>query len=70
MMDDNGEEVSTRIIKVKLNEIIESEDKQKPYSDDTLAKLLKKEGFPIARRTVAKYREQSKIPVARLRRNI
>lgn len=70
MMDDSGEEVSTRIIKEKLNEIIESEDKQKPYSDDTLAKLLKKAGFPIARRTVAKYREQSKIPVARLRRNI
>ncbi|HCK99620.1 MAG TPA: RNA polymerase sigma-54 factor, partial [Candidatus Marinimicrobia bacterium] len=70
MMDNSGEEVSTRIIKKKLNEIIESEDKQKPYSDDTLAKLLKKEGYPIARRTVAKYREQSRIPVARLRRSI
>ncbi|MBU0712712.1 hypothetical protein KKA87_12480, partial [bacterium] len=45
-------------------------NKQKPFSDDHLALLLKKEGYPIARRTVAKYREQLKIPVARLRRSI
>ena len=70
MVDDNGEEVSTRIIKDKLKLIVDNENKQKPYSDDHLAQLLKKEGFPIARRTVAKYREQLKIPVARLRRNI
>lgn len=68
--DEDGEEISTRIIKEKLKEIIESENKQKPYSDDHLSKLLKKEGFPIARRTVAKYREQTKVPVARLRRNM
>ncbi len=70
MMDDSGEEVSTRIIKDKLKEIITQENKQKPYSDDYLATLLKGEGYPIARRTVAKYREQLKISVARLRRSI
>lgn len=70
MVDNNGEEVSTRIIKDKLKQIIDSENKHKPYSDDHLAQLLKKEGFPIARRTVAKYREQSRMPVARLRRSI
>ncbi|MDO9548867.1 MAG: RNA polymerase sigma-54 factor, partial [Candidatus Marinimicrobia bacterium] len=70
MMNDSGEEISTRIIKDKLRTIIKSENKQKPYSDDHLAQLLKKEGYPIARRTVAKYREQLKIPVARLRRSI
>lgn len=70
MVDESGEEISTRIIKEKLKTIIESENKQKPYSDDHLAQLLKKEGYPIARRTVAKYREQLKIPVARLRRSI
>lgn len=70
MVDDSGEEVSTRIIKDKLKQIIDSENKHKPYSDDHLAQLLKKEGFPIARRTVAKYREQSRMPVARLRRSI
>jgi RNA polymerase sigma-54 factor len=70
MLDGSGEEVSTRIIKDKLREIIEKEDKHKPYSDDQLAKLLKDAGFPIARRTVAKYREQLKVPVARLRRCI
>lgn len=70
MVDGSGEEISTRIIKDKLKTIIESEDKQKPYSDDHLAQLLKQEGYPIARRTVAKYREQLKIPVARLRRSI
>lgn len=70
MKDNNGEEVSTLIIKDKLKQIIASEDKHKPYSDDQLSVLLKKAGYPIARRTVAKYREQNKIPVARLRRNI
>jgi len=70
MKDGDGEEVSTRIIKEKLKEIVGAENKQRPYSDDQLAKLLKKEGFPVARRTVAKYREQLKISVARLRRNI
>ena len=65
---DEGEEVSTRIIKQKLKEIIDGESKKKPMSDEKLSKELKKEGFNVARRTVAKYREQLKIPVARLRK--
>ncbi len=65
---EDGEEMSTRKIKIALQELIDKEDKKKPLSDDTLAKLLKEKGFPIARRTVAKYREQFGIPVARLRR--
>lgn len=65
---EDGEEMSTRKIKIALHDIIENEDKKKPISDDALAKLLKEKGFPIARRTVAKYREQLGIPVARLRK--
>lgn len=65
---DNGEEMSTRKIKTTLKEIIEGENKQKPYSDDALKELLAQKGFPIARRTVAKYREQLGIPIARLRK--
>jgi RNA polymerase sigma-54 factor len=64
----SGEELSTRQIKAVLGEMIESEDKQKPFSDDALADALKEKGFPIARRTVAKYREQLGYPVARLRK--
>jgi len=67
---DSGEEVSNKHIKERLKEIIESEDKQSPHSDDKLAELLNAEGIHIARRTVAKYREQLRIPVARLRRQI
>ena len=67
---DNGEEVSNKHIKERLKEIIESEDKIKPFSDDKLAELLNKEGIHIARRTVAKYREQLRIPVARLRKEL
>ncbi len=70
MTDENGEEVSTRLIKDKLEQIIVAEDKQKPYSDEHLSRLLKEAGYNVARRTVAKYREQSKIPVARLRREL
>lgn len=65
---EDGEEMSTRKIKIALHDIIVKEDKKKPISDDALAKLLKEKGFPIARRTVAKYREQLGIPVARLRK--
>nr|WP_308570780.1 RNA polymerase factor sigma-54 [uncultured Prevotella sp.] len=65
---ENGEELSTRKIKLALKGIIDKENKKKPMSDDTLASLMKSKGFPIARRTVAKYREQLGIPVARLRR--
>jgi len=68
--DEDGEEISTRIIKEKLKEIIASENKQKPYSDDQLSHRLRKEGYLVARRTVAKYREQLKLPVARLRRMV
>lgn len=65
---EDGEEMSTRKIKVVLREIIDNENKQKPLSDDALAKVMKKKGFPIARRTVAKYREQLNLPIARLRK--
>ena len=64
----SGEELSTRKIKATLRSIIESEDKQKPLSDDALRDALAQQGFPIARRTVAKYREQLGLPVARLRK--
>jgi RNA polymerase sigma-54 factor len=65
---DFGEEVSNKHIKVRLREIIEKENKKSPYSDDKLAEILNDEGIHIARRTVAKYREHLKIPIARLRR--
>lgn len=64
----DGEEMSTRKIKIALKEMIEHEDKKKPLSDDFLAQEMKKKGFPVARRTIAKYREQLHIPVARLRK--
>ena len=65
---EDGEEMSTRKIKLALQELIKHEDKKKPLSDDAIAKVMKEKGFPIARRTVAKYREQLGIPVARLRK--
>ena len=65
---DDGEELSTRKIKLALKDLIAKEDKKKPMSDDALTKALAKLGYPIARRTVAKYREQFNIPVARLRK--
>jgi RNA polymerase sigma-54 factor len=67
---DDGEEVSTRVIKQILKEVIDDEDKSKPHSDDKLSDLLKDKGYNVARRTVAKYREQLKIPVARLRKEL
>ena len=70
MVNDQGEEVSTIEIKKILQNIIDDEDKLKPYPDDKLADLLKEKGYPIARRTVAKYREQLDIPVARMRKKI
>lgn len=66
---ENGEEMSTRKIKLALKELIGKEDKAHPMSDDALAEQMKRLGYPIARRTVAKYREQLNIPVARMRRN-
>lgn len=65
---ESGEELSTRQIKAALRDIVEAEDKDKPLSDDAIKDKLTKIGYPIARRTVAKYREQLGIPVARLRR--
>ncbi|MFI2742086.1 RNA polymerase factor sigma-54 [Zhouia sp. PK063] len=70
MKNEQGEDVSTREIKKILETVIESENKRKPLTDDKLAALLKEKGYPIARRTVAKYREQLDIPVARLRKQI
>ena len=65
---EDGEELSVREIKRILKECVDNEDKEKPYTDDELAEILKAKGYPIARRTVAKYRQQLNIPVARLRR--
>jgi len=67
---DDGEEVSTREIKMFLKECIDNEDKQKPLTDEKLTRILKEKSYPIARRTVAKYREQLDIPVARLRKKL
>jgi len=70
MKNSDGEDVSTREIKKILQNIISAENKKKPLTDEKLAALLKEKGYPIARRTVAKYREQLDIPVARLRKEI
>lgn len=70
MKNDQGEDVSTREIKKILEITIGEESKRKPLTDDKLAKILKEKGYPIARRTVAKYREQLDIPVARMRKEI
>jgi len=70
MKNDQGEDVSTREIKKILETVIDDEDKKKPLTDEKLAKILKEKGYPIARRTVAKYREQLDVPVARLRKKI
>lgn len=70
MKNEQGEDVSTREIKKILELTIDDENKRKPLTDEKLAKMLKEKGYPIARRTVAKYREQLDIPVARLRKEI
>jgi len=67
---ESGEAISNKNVKIRIKEIIENEDKSNPYSDDEIAKILNQEGIKIARRTVAKYREQLGIPVAKLRRQI
>ncbi|GAB5417545.1 MAG: RNA polymerase factor sigma-54 [Crocinitomicaceae bacterium] len=67
---DSGEEVSTREVKKILSEAVDGEEKRKPLTDEKLANLLKEKGYNIARRTVAKYREQLNIPVARLRKEL
>ncbi|MCX6183306.1 MAG: RNA polymerase factor sigma-54 [Bacteroidetes bacterium] len=70
LQNDSGEEVSTKEIKKILEECVTAEDKKSPYTDDELMKVLKTKGYNIARRTVAKYREQLNIPVGRLRKEI
>lgn len=70
MQKDSGEEVSTREIKKILSDFIDAENKSKPLTDEQLTEILKDKGYNIARRTVAKYREQLKIPVARLRKEL
>lgn len=70
LTNDDGEEVSTKEIKQYLQEAISSEDKRKPHTDDALVAILKEKGYNIARRTIAKYREQLNIPVARLRKEL
>lgn len=70
MTNKAGEEVSTREIKKIMTDLVDNEDKRKPMNDEALANALKEAGYPIARRTVAKYREQLNIPVARLRKEL
>ncbi len=70
MTTSDGEEVSNKKIKDLIRKIIDNEDSHKPLNDQTIVKILAEEGYPIARRTVAKYREQMKIPIARMRREI
>lgn len=70
MQTDSGEEISTREVKKIMREHLDAEDKRKPLTDEELANILKEKGYVIARRTVAKYREQLGIPVARLRKEI
>ena len=70
MQNDSGEEVSTREIKTILEECVAAENKKQPLTDEALMEILREKGYPIARRTVAKYREQLNIPVARLRKEL
>ncbi|MCA6069055.1 RNA polymerase factor sigma-54 [Chryseobacterium sp. RG1] len=70
LTNDDGEEVSTKEIKTHLQEVINKENKRKPLTDDALVVILKEQGYNIARRTIAKYREQLNIPVARLRKEL
>ena len=67
---DSGEEVSSREVKQIIKELIDGEDKIKPFSDEKIEEILNQKGYNIARRTVAKYREQLNIPVARLRKEM
>ena len=70
LTNEAGEEVSTREVKKILKDAIEAEEKRKPLTDDQLTALLQDKGYNIARRTVAKYREQLNVPVARLRKEL
>lgn len=68
MLNEDGEEVSTRIIKLRIKKLVEEENSQKPITDDEIAKILSKEGIKLSRRTVAKYRDQMQIPGSRERK--
>jgi RNA polymerase sigma-54 factor len=70
MMNEEGEEVSTRILKLRIKKMIEEEDTKKPLTDDQIAKMLSKEGVKLSRRTVAKYRDQMQIPGSRERKTV
>src|SRR5260370_30092764 len=70
MLNEEGEEVSTRIIKLKIKKLIEEEDSQNPITDDQVVKILMKDGIKLSRRTVAKYRDQMSIPGSRERRAV
>jgi RNA polymerase sigma-54 factor len=70
MLNEDGEEVSTRILKLRIKKMIEEEDTKKPLTDDQIAKLLSKEGVKLSRRTVAKYRDQMQIPGSRERKTV
>ena len=70
LMTESGEEVSTREIKLILSESVDNEDKNKPLTDEELVDVLQQKGYKVARRTVAKYREQLGIPIARLRKQL
>ena len=70
MMNEDGEEISTRIIKLKIKKLIEEEDSHNPITDDQVVKILIKDGIKLSRRTVAKYRDQMSIPGSRERRAV
>jgi RNA polymerase sigma-54 factor len=70
MLNEDGEEVSTRILKLRIKKMIEDEDTKKPLTDDEIAKVLSKEGVKLSRRTVAKYRDQMQIPGSRERKTV
>ncbi len=70
MMNEDGEEVSTRILKLRIKKMIEEEDTKKPYTDEQIVKILSKEGVKLSRRTVAKYRDQMNIPGSRERKTV
>ena len=70
MENKNGEEVSTRELKKVLQEVVDAEDKKKPLTDEQLVEELSNRGYKVARRTIAKYRDQLGIPLARMRRQV
>jgi RNA polymerase sigma-54 factor len=70
MLNEDGEEVSTRILKLRIKKMIEEENTKKPYTDDQIAKILGKEGVKLSRRTIAKYRDQMQIAGSRERKTV